>query len=237
MAHHQTTILGLVGGVGCGKSSVAAWLRDTLGAHVVDADAVGHAVLLQDGIRRQLAEAFGETILRDGQVDRRAVASRVFGDSPAHVAARKTLESIVHPVMRAEFEAAFREARQAPEVHLVVFDAAILLESGWRDAVDIVAFVDVPWAERLRRVALSRDWTEEDLRRREASQWPLDRKRAAADVVIDNSGSVDTAGRQLADYLEAHGHLTAGTPFRVTPDAGQADSIQRIPTATSNVSR
>lgn len=215
MARNHTPILGLVGGVGCGKSAVAAWLADHLRALVVDADAVGHAVLHQDSVKAQLVDAFGEEILEDGQIRRSAIAAQVFGTTRDHRAARDELERIVHPVMRIEFEETFRQARRNGDIDLIVFDAAILLESGWRDAVDVVAFLDVPFSERLRRVTASRGWTEQDLRRREASQWPLDRKRAAADVVIDNSADVASAGRQLESYLHSHGHLPSAAPTEV----------------------
>lgn len=214
MARTPTPILALVGGIGCGKSAIASWLAEHTRAYVVDADAIGHTVLLREDVRRQLVDAFGPEILADGQVDRSALAARVFGSGPAQQAARRTLESIVHPEMRVEFDEAFRSARSSSEYDLIVFDAAVLLESGWQKAVDLIVFVDVPFVERLRRVS-TRGWTEQHLRLRESSQWPLEKKRAAADFVIDNSGSVEAAGRQLEAWLREHGFLPA--PRTATP--------------------
>jgi len=208
MSRTPIPILALIGGIGCGKSAIAAWLAEHVGACVVDADAVGHAALLREDVRSQLVEAFGPQVLKGGQIDRSAIAEKVFGSGPARQAARRLLESIVHPVMRLDFEAAFDRARASSESDLIVFDAAVLLESGWKDAVDVIAFIDVPFEERLRRVA-RRGWTEQQLRQREASQWPLERKRAAADVTIDNSGSIETAGRQLEAWLREQGFLPA----------------------------
>ena len=208
MSRNRTPILALVGGIGCGKSALAAWLAEHAGARVVDADAIGHAVLQRPDIKRQLVEAFGDEVLQKDEVDRSAIARRVFGDTPAHQSARRTLESIVHPVMRGDFEEAFRSARNSPECDLIVFDAAVLLESGWDEAVDAIAFVEVPFADRARRVA-RRGWTEQQLLQREASQWPLERKRSAADVVIDNSGSLEAAGRQLECWLREQRLLPA----------------------------
>ena len=101
----------------------------------------------------------------------------------------------------------------------MVFDAAILLEAGWGDGCDVVAFVDVPREQRIQRVAESRGWTAEELARREASQWPLDRKRDAADIVVDNSTTIEHAGQQLADYLIAEewiNHEPLHTPTGIT---------------------
>jgi dephospho-CoA kinase len=209
MSRRRTPILALVGGIGCGKSALAAWLAGHARACVVDADAVGHAVLRRADVRDRLVDAFGTDVLRDGQIDRSVIARRVFGDTATHQAARQTLESIVHPVMRNDFEQAFRAACSSSDFDLIVFDAAVLLESGWQDAVDAIAFVEVPLAERVRRVA-RRGWSEQQLRQREASQWPLERKRAAAHVVIDNSGALDAAGRQLEAWLQEQGWLPAG---------------------------
>lgn len=211
MAYTQTPILALIGGIGCGKSAVAGWLAEHLRARVVDADVVGHAALLREDVKRQLVEAFGEDILSAGEINRSAVARRVFGETDEHRTARQTLESIVHPVMRTDFEAAFAAARAASDVDLIVFDAAVLLESGWQQAVDVIAYVDVPFASRLQRVADSRGWSAEELRRREASQWSLERKRAEADLVIDNSGTLEAAGQQLETYLQSHGFLPEPT--------------------------
>ncbi len=206
METKQAPIIGLVGGVGSGKSAVARWLTEHAlsepgAGRLIDADVVGHQVLLRDDVKTQLRQAFGESVLTDSEIDRNQLAAQVFGDGPQHVAARSKLESIVHPVMGEIIREQMAAARQDESVRLIVFDAAILLESGWRDGCDVVAFVDVPQEERLRRVAESRGWTDEELTRREASQWPLSRKQQACDVVIDNSNSVAQAGQQLADYL------------------------------------
>jgi len=220
MAHQhprQTPVLALVGGVGCGKSAVAAWCAEHLQAAIVDADAIGHDVLQREQVQQELVGEFGSGILSEAEIDRSALARLVFGKTSEHQQARQSLESIVHPVMREEFLRQFECARQSPDVELIVFDAAVLLESGWTDHVNVVAFVDVPLEVRLQRVSAGRGWTAEELGRREASQWPLDRKRAAADVVIDNSGTVEAAGQQLEDYLQTNGWIPPATTSSSTP--------------------
>lgn len=207
MERKPAPIIGLVGGIGSGKSAVARWLVEHFGGYLIDADRVGHQVLLQEDVKQELHQAFGPSIFENGQVDRRRLAALVFGNMPEQNAARKTLERIVHPVMEQQIRDEIASVRQNERVELIVLDAAILLESGWRDTCDVVAFVDVPRDVRLRRVAESRGWSEDDLSSREASQWPLARKREASDVVIHNSGPVEQAGRQLAQFLTNEGWL------------------------------
>ncbi|MGE0375711.1 MAG: dephospho-CoA kinase [Planctomycetaceae bacterium] len=207
MDQQQAPLIGIVGGVGSGKSAVAGWVAEHCHGRLIDADVAGHEVLFQSDVKAALQREFGGAIFVDGEIDRRRLAGLVFGSEPEQAAARSKLERLVHPVMGKMIKDRIDAARQDKHVALVVLDAAILLESGWRDGCDAVAFVDVPREERLRRVAATRGWSSDEFTRREASQWPLDRKREAADVVIDNSGSVEQAGRQLAGYLIGQGWL------------------------------
>ncbi|MBX3436510.1 MAG: dephospho-CoA kinase [Planctomycetaceae bacterium] len=201
MEQNQIPIIGIVGGVGSGKSAVARWLVEAGPGYLIDADRIGHAVLLRQDVQENLRSVFGESIFAGGTIDRRHLAELVFGDGPEYAAARSRLEQIVHPIIRQVIRDEIGRARLNPEVQFIILDAAILLETGWREECDLVAFVDVPRHERLRRVAESRGWSSEELDRREASQWSVDRKRLAADIVIDNSQSVDRAGRQLAAFI------------------------------------
>lgn len=198
-------VVGFIGGIGSGKSSLARWLADRRRAVVIDADAIGHEVLTQPDIQQRLRERFGPEVLSDGHVDRSWLAARVFGDSDEHRRNRADLEAIVHPPMRDAFVTAIQQARESGDVEMMLIDAAILLETGWGDICDAVVFLDAPFEQRLRRVAV-RNWSAEDLRRRGASQWPLDQKRAAADVVIDNSGTIEAAGRHLEQFLTQRFH-------------------------------
>ena len=177
-------VIGLIGGIGGGKSAAASILAGR-GAEVVDADAVGHEVLRRPEVARRVAERFGPgAIAADGRVDRRALGRVVFADP----AARRDLEAIVHPPMFEEFERRIAAARSRGDAPLVVLDAAILLESGWDRACDAVAFVDTPREARLDRVRRDRGWSDAELTAREAAQWPLERKKARADHVLTNDG-------------------------------------------------
>ena len=201
-------VVGVVGGVGSGKSALARAAARRWGLARLDGDAAGHAALRDRAVRRDLRAAFGDAVFRPAaggaeqeEVDRSALARRVFGETEEHRAAKATLQSIVHPIIQADLLEKIGAARSAG-VPAVLLDAAVLLETGWRGDCDAVLFVDAPREARVRRVA-GRGWDAAELDRREASQWPLARKRAAADAVVDNGGdfaaAVDRFGRALAD--------------------------------------
>jgi dephospho-CoA kinase len=182
--HGAIPVVGLLGGIGAGKSQVAADLAGR-GAFVLDADAVGHALLRQRPAREQVLRRFGPEVLdADGEVDRRKLGALVFDDPPA----RRDLEAILHPKMRRTFEKAIARAVRRGEARAIVLDAAILLEVGWDDLCDLVAFVDASAEVRLGRLAAQRGWGPVEVEARERAQWPLDRKRAAADLTLTNDG-------------------------------------------------
>jgi dephospho-CoA kinase len=201
-------VVGLIGGIGSGKSQVASLLSEQ-GAVVVDADSVGHQVLEEPRIRQRLRDRFGPGILRDPgtmpaeppRVDRRKLASLVFQDAEA----LRDLESIVHPEMRRRFEEAIDRESRRGTARLIVLDAAILLEAGWNDLCDLVVFVDSPRAVRLERVARSRGWDEPTLSAREAAQWDLERKRALADLTLKNAGDLAELRLEVDRLLEVIG--------------------------------
>ena len=200
-------VIGVVGGVGSGKSALSRRTAERWGLAALDGDAAGHAALREPAVKNALHDRFGPNIfhargdLAHEEIDRSKLAARVFG--PGNEAALADLEAIVHPVIRRRLVAEAREFL-ASGVDAVLLDAAVLLEAGWRDACWKVVFVDVPREERLRRVA-ERGWDAAELDRREASQWPLDRKWAAADAVIDNGGPLDAAVLRFGDLLHGWG--------------------------------
>ena len=170
-------MLGLAGGVGGGKSTVAALFRKW-GARVVDADALGHRVLEDPRVRARLVRLFGDEILRDGRVDRRALAARAFRS-------RRSVERLnrtVHPAILRALRAALRRGRG-----WVVLDAALLFETGADALCDRIVYVHAPRAERERRVR-ARGWAPGELARRERFQLPPAYKRKKADFVVNNAG-------------------------------------------------
>jgi len=196
-------VIGIVGGVGSGKSSVAKALAELVPVAIVDADRLGHQALELPGVQSQLRRRFGEAIFdAAGKVVRAELAKQVFGDSPAAVVARADLEAITHPEIGRLARAQQAGYRQANAVRWIVLDAALLLEANWRTFCDVVVFIDVPEELRIDRVRMQRGWSRAEWERREASQWPVARKRSAADVVISNAGDVRTAAAALQMELE-----------------------------------
>ncbi len=186
-----TPVVGLVGGIGAGKS-VAAFALAEIGLHRLDADEVGHALLAQRPARDLVVDRFGPGILlptpegvdpSEAEIDRKVLARIVFTDP----AARRDLEAIVHPSMRKTFDRAIRRATRNGQVG-VVLDAAILFEAGWNTLCDAVLFIDAPLDRRVARVVAERGWTAEEVEARERAQAPLNGKRDRANQVIVNDG-------------------------------------------------
>jgi dephospho-CoA kinase len=195
--------IGLVGGIASGKSLVAEMLVD-LGAALLDGDRTGHAVLAEDAeVHQALRERWGQAVFSaDGSVNRSAIAKRVFGEGSDADLDRRFLESLLHPRIRQRLDR-LREKCRAEGKPAVVLDAPILLEAGWGPICDVVLMVDCPRELRLQR-ALRRGWSEEQFVRREQAQWPVDEKRRAADVVIQNGGSETELHHAVVNFWRNH---------------------------------
>ena len=175
--------LGLTGGIGSGKSTVARRLA-ALGALVVDTDALAHALTAPGGTAvPAIAAAFGaDMIAADGAMDRAKMRALVFSQ-PAE---RQRLEAILHPMIG---QATRAQASRASPGQAVVFDVPLLAESGaWRVRVDRVAVVDCAEATQVARVVQRSGWTAEAVERTIAQQASRAQRRAIADAVIVNEG-------------------------------------------------
>lgn len=205
--------IGLTGGIGSGKSTVAARLAE-LGACVVDSDAIAREVVApgSPGLAA-VVERFGPGMLADdGSLDRSALASTVFGDEGL----RSELEAILHPLIAERTAAAAASAKPGS---VVVFDTPLLVEKHMGPGFHLVVVVDTPVETRVQRLVSERGMSEADVRARLAHQASDDQRRAAADVLLPNDGSVE----QLADATAAlwrdrlvpfAEHLQAGTVWR-----------------------
>jgi dephospho-CoA kinase len=192
-------VIGITGGIGAGKSAVADALR-RLGCVVSDSDAHARRVFDEPAVQQSMRERWGGRACAAGDpaspVDRAAVGRIVFSD-PAE---RAWLESVIHPRIHAMRESEFAAAPAGTPA--LVIDAPLLLESGLGDACDAIVFVDAPDSVRRDRVVLNRGWSEADWRRRESAQWPLDRKREAADHVVRNDGDPESLRAQVRLVLD-----------------------------------
>ena len=169
---------------------------------VVSGDEIGHQALKDTSVQDQILKRFGNSVFSGpGEISRAALGREVFGPSDSHRRARAVLESIVHPKIREGIIREIERARSHEDIEAVLLDAAVLLEAGWDDLCDAVVFVDVPESLRLDRVMRSRGWTEEEFRKREASQRSLAVKKARAEGVVDNSGAVSDAAARLEEFV------------------------------------
>ena len=195
----RVPLVGIVGGVGAGKSSVVRNVK-SLRLHLIDADRIGHEQLAVQEIKDQIVKEFGTQVLdTSSSISRPNLAAQVFGDSPEKQQNRQQLNAIVHPAIRAEI---LRQINAAPQdVDAIILDAALLLEAGWAEECDAVIFIDTSLEQRQKRVADTRGWSAEELERREASQLSLEEKRRRSDFCVDNSGEISAAAHQMEQAL------------------------------------
>lgn len=195
-----TMKIGLIGGIGSGKSRVAEALAQR-GAVVITADTLGHEALRQPAIRQALVSRWGNAILTDGEIDRKKLAAIVFANEED----RRFLESCSFPWIEQQIRERIQAAQADPKVPMVVLDAAIMLETGWGKECDRILFVDAPRELRLARLKEQRGWTEADLAAREQAQMPLDQKRKFAHAIIENRGSLEALHQRLDEILAEWG--------------------------------
>jgi dephospho-CoA kinase len=190
-------VIGLLGGMGSGKSSVAAEFAKH-GARVINADRLGHEALQKPAVRDQLVGRWGSGILdENGDIVRSRVARIIFADEME----RKALEAVVHPYIGQRIREEIEAARADPSVKLIVLDAAIMLETSWDKVCDRLVYVHAPRAARLRRLAEQRGWSAKEVELRERAQTTLTEKATRAERAVDNSGSPETLSRQVEDLL------------------------------------
>jgi dephospho-CoA kinase len=189
--------VGLTGGIGSGKSEVAKRLA-AHGAVIVDADVAAREVVAPGtpGLA-QVAEAFGPGVLQpDGALDRERLGAIVFADP----AARQKLNAIVHPLIRDWMQAAERSALdQARGEAIIVHDVPLLAEGRGPSGFDLVVVVDVPTELQVERLVAQRGMAEDQARARMAAQATREQRLAVADLVIDNSGSLEDLDRRVAE--------------------------------------
>lgn len=188
-------VIGVTGGVGTGKSTVAR-MFGRLGAAVLDADRIAHDLLAPStAVYRQVRRLFGPTVVdRDGRMDRKRLGEQVFASRRR----MRQLTGIVHPAVRRRIREDLRRIRGCRPDAVVVLDIPLLVESGSAYRTDALVVVSAPASVAARRLHRRSGWSPEEVRRRASFQLPLRRKERRADFVVNNSGGLASTRRQVS---------------------------------------
>jgi len=188
-------VIGLTGGIGCGKSLAAQYFAE-LGALVIDADQLARAAIERgtDGFDEVLT-LFGDAILKDGNIDRRALGELIFKD----LAAKKQLESIIHPFVRREFEEAVASLKGD---QVLVYEIPLLVETKAHERFDVVITVESEMENRVARLR-GRGMHLSEIEGRIAAQATREERIEVADFLIENDGSEDELLRQVENIWDS----------------------------------
>jgi dephospho-CoA kinase len=189
-------IIGLTGGIACGKTVVSRILGEE-GAHIIDTDQLARELVYpHTPAWEELKEIFGESILgKDGFIDRKKLADQVFSD-PGR---REQLNRILHPRIKEEIDRRVSQIGQTEPDAIVVIDAPLLIETGNHRQMDAVIVVRATERQQLERLKERSGTSEEEARRMIASQLPLREKLKVADLVIRNEGTLEETKRRTKE--------------------------------------
>ncbi|MEY3195832.1 MAG: hypothetical protein RL252_159 [Actinomycetota bacterium] len=188
-------VIALTGGIGCGKSLAAQYFAE-LGAMVIDADQLARASI-ERGSQGfdEVVSFFGDSILNNGDIDRRALGELIFKDAEA----KRKLESIVHPFVRREFEEAVASLKSD---EVLVYEIPLLVETGAQDRFDIVVTVESDLENRIARLR-QRGMHISEIEGRIAAQATREQRVEVADFLIENDGSEDELLRQVENIWDS----------------------------------
>ena len=190
-------IIGIIGGIASGKSTVAAQFGK-LGCAVISADAIAHDLLREEPVRDEIVRQFGRGILHpSGQIDRSRLAQIVFADVEKLCA----LNQVIHPRVLERTEELIVEYERSIHVQAIVLDMPLLVEVGWANRCDKLVFVRCDRAHRARRARQTGLLDEQEIKIREKFQISLDKKAELADNTIDNNSDFSTLVRQIQDIF------------------------------------
>lgn len=193
MPANKTYVVGLTGGIGCGKSEAAKYLS-SLGAKHIDADAISRSLTAEGGAAiPELRRIFGEEVFRaDGSLDRRALGDLIFGD----VASKRALEGVIHPLVQRRVMDEIAAA-SAAGVKVTVLDVPLLFETGMDVLCDETWTMSVPERVQVERVRVRDGMTEAQARSRIAGQMPMEERNARANRVIDSGRPIEKTQAEL----------------------------------------
>jgi len=190
-------IIGIMGGIASGKSTVAAELGK-LGCAVISADAIAHDLLTQEPVRDEIVRQLGREILQpSGQIDRARLAQIVFADAEKLC----LLNKVLHPRVLARTEELIAKYKQRKHIRAIVLDMPLLVEVGWANRCDRLIFVRCDLAQRAHRARQTGLLDEQEIKIREKFQISLDKKAQLADNTIDNNSDFLTLVRQIQDIF------------------------------------
>jgi dephospho-CoA kinase len=187
-------VIGLTGGIGSGKSLVANYFF-SLGAQVIDADQLARQAIERGSIGfDEVLSAFGDSILKDGDIDRRKLGEIIFSDPEK----RKLLEAIVHPIV----QKGLAEAKEnLSDGEILIYEIPLLVETKAMDKFDAIITVEAPLDERIKRLT-KRGLLHSEIEKRIANQASPDERKAVANFVIENNGSEDELLRKVENIWE-----------------------------------
>jgi dephospho-CoA kinase len=189
----EKMIIGILGGISSGKSTVAAEF-ERLGCGLVDADRIVHELLDTDAVKQRITAAFGQDVLSaDGRIDRSELAERVFAGSQGV----KRCNAIIHPLVFARCEELISDFNGRQEVKAVVLDMPLLAEVGWSERCDKLVFVGCKAEIRAQRGEKKASGSKNKLKKRENFQISLDRKEKIADYTINNNSDFSAVVEQV----------------------------------------
>jgi len=190
-------IIGILGGVGSGKSTIAAEFAK-LGCKVIDADKIAHELLEQKAVKEKILSLFGEGILDSaGKIDRKGLADIVFANADK----LSSLNKIVHPFVLGRAEELIKRYNRQNQVKAIVLDMPLLVEVGWAERCDKLIFVDCRRQLRVNRARKLGIFGENQLKIRENFQISLDNKINITDNIIDNNSGFSGLAKQVADIF------------------------------------
>jgi len=190
-------IIGILGGVGSGKSTVAAEFAK-LGCEVIDADKIAHELLDEPVVKNKVAASFGEVILDSaGKVDHKKLADIIFADADK----LSLLNKIIHPLVLERAEELIKRAKSQNQVKAIVLDMPLLVEVGWDKRCDKLIFIKCEQQLRAERAKKMGIFSENQLKIRENFQISLDNKESIADNIIDNNSGFSALAGQVTDIF------------------------------------
>ncbi len=196
----QPIVFGIVGGIGSGKSFTSAEFISQ-GAVCFDADKEAQKLYLDEAIRKQLRAQWPEIFAENDELCKTKLAQLVFAPTEEGQKNLCFLNNLLRPTLLARFQNWLQEQRAARK-RFVILDAPLLLEAGWEVSVDYLVFVEASRQTRLQRIR-KRNWTDEELTRREACQLPIAEKKRQADFIIDADRDESHIDEQVKKILGA----------------------------------